>query len=632
MSNHSNNSSRLVGNHACLLTIAFVALMTAVAWLRFSTTFFMMFHSSTQIQQPTSTIHVFALDGVLFSNKNVRRSLSQRWAFEASLLNSSDPRPSDTAHQWFHGYSSPFEGLLSTLKLSSRLDALKSASRVYRGVCSSLLSPDASLRALLLQLKAQPNATIVLYSNSPALHADECLEALGVADLFDREFTIEDAHFVGKPDARALTRFSSWLFGNLSISVPSMQTHIVFYDDHMETLTALKKMPEFASSSFMWINADAQKGKLDADIPAVPSLSCALVPASCQLHIVFDMGSSGTGVDCYVNHTLWLQLKKSDIPVHKALLDDSFETLLVQDWIRIVHTLQAALRGFRTQPTVLLGATGGLRSLIASGHISAEAAYSKIAFLWRSVGSGWDAQIHILTPEEEGLFSYYEAVLTLNQVHVVMMEIGGQSVQFTVNNSRTMSLEEGGDRAWLRRLSKQGEHVCDMLSAANAELRLLLRASVVKEVVRACVTQFAAPTSSEIKSFFAVSHTEDPKDAGEVHVALVSLGYFVMNFAHRHACSFGPHAQQTETPFSIHDIEYAAHCLCSAHPKVLLAATKYDRFTAPKDADMRCIQAALLLAYANTVEANHSGRAVRYYALNVSWTRALISANKTQKA
>jgi putative hydrolase of the HAD superfamily len=59
---------------------------------------------------------------------------------------------------------------------------------------------------LIAALRVLPGKRVI-FTNSSRRHAEAVLEAMGMVDLFDATFSIEDGDFIGKPQRRAYERF-----------------------------------------------------------------------------------------------------------------------------------------------------------------------------------------------------------------------------------------------------------------------------------------------------------------------------------------------------------------------------------------------------------------------------------------
>ncbi len=101
------------------------------------------------------------------------------------------------------GYLRDYGTSLAGLMAHYQIDPKDFLAEVH-DVPLDLLSPDPGLRAGLERLKGPR----LVFTNGATVHAHRVLEKLGIADLFDGVFALEDADLIPKPDLRTFTRMT----------------------------------------------------------------------------------------------------------------------------------------------------------------------------------------------------------------------------------------------------------------------------------------------------------------------------------------------------------------------------------------------------------------------------------------
>jgi putative hydrolase of the HAD superfamily len=97
--------------------------------------------------------------------------------------------------RYWEQYGTTMRGLLHEYQI----DAEDYLSYVHDFTVDELLARNERLDRVLAALTWRK----VIFTNAPAQHAQQVLEALGVAQHFERVFDVRETGFVGKPDPRA---------------------------------------------------------------------------------------------------------------------------------------------------------------------------------------------------------------------------------------------------------------------------------------------------------------------------------------------------------------------------------------------------------------------------------------------
>ena len=101
------------------------------------------------------------------------------------------------------GYLRDYGTSLAGLMAHYQIDPRDFLAEVH-DVPLDLLSPDPGLRAGLERLKGPR----IVFTNGATVHAHRVLDKLGIDDLFDGVFALEDADLIPKPDPRTFARMT----------------------------------------------------------------------------------------------------------------------------------------------------------------------------------------------------------------------------------------------------------------------------------------------------------------------------------------------------------------------------------------------------------------------------------------
>lgn len=101
------------------------------------------------------------------------------------------------------GYLRDYGTSLAGLMAHYRIDPADFLEEVH-DVPLDVLTPDPGLRAALERLEGPR----IVFTNGSKRHAERVTEKLGIADLFDGLFSLEDADLIPKPDPRTFARMT----------------------------------------------------------------------------------------------------------------------------------------------------------------------------------------------------------------------------------------------------------------------------------------------------------------------------------------------------------------------------------------------------------------------------------------
>lgn len=147
---------------------------------------------------------VFDLDNTLYPAENAFMGLVEKRINDYVVRTSG--LPSDEAlvmqKSFLHDYGTSLAGLMTRYQI----DPHHFLAEVH-DVPLDVLEPDTALRLGLERLEGRR----VIFTNGSSVHAHRVLGKLGIDDLFDGVFALEDADLIPKPDPRTfdkmLTRF-----------------------------------------------------------------------------------------------------------------------------------------------------------------------------------------------------------------------------------------------------------------------------------------------------------------------------------------------------------------------------------------------------------------------------------------
>ncbi|HRO04239.1 MAG TPA: pyrimidine 5'-nucleotidase [Terricaulis sp.] len=141
---------------------------------------------------------VFDLDNTLYPVSEIYEDIGQRMtAYIARALKLPQDEALTLRERYFHQYGATVTGLSK----HHGVDAHDFMADVH-DVDYSTLTPDPELAALIAQIKGRR----IVFTNGGGGHGQRALKQLGLADLFERVFDMEDAGFIPKPDPQAYQR------------------------------------------------------------------------------------------------------------------------------------------------------------------------------------------------------------------------------------------------------------------------------------------------------------------------------------------------------------------------------------------------------------------------------------------
>ncbi len=163
---------------------------------------------------------VFDLDNTLYPVSTIYDEIGDRMtAYIARALRVDADEALVVRERYFHAYGATVTGLAR----HHGVDAHDFMADVH-DVDYSVLRPDPELAALLAQL---PGRRIV-FTNGGGGHGQRALERLGLTDLFEHVFDLEDMGFAPKPELAAYER--------LIAACAIEPAHAVFVEDTLKNL------------------------------------------------------------------------------------------------------------------------------------------------------------------------------------------------------------------------------------------------------------------------------------------------------------------------------------------------------------------------------------------------------------
>jgi len=145
---------------------------------------------------------IFDLDNTLYPPESLFMKLVEK-RINAYVVRTSG-LPSDQAMTVQKGYLRDYGTSLAGLMAHYRIDPNDFLAEVH-DVPLDLLTPDPGLRAGLERLEGPR----LVFTNGSTAHARRVLDRLGLSDLFDGLFSLEDADLIPKPDPRTFARMIS---------------------------------------------------------------------------------------------------------------------------------------------------------------------------------------------------------------------------------------------------------------------------------------------------------------------------------------------------------------------------------------------------------------------------------------
>lgn len=143
-------------------------------------------------------VYVFDLDNTLYPVSDIYDAIGARMtAYIARALGVDDAEAHTLRERYFHAYGATVTGLAR----HHGVDAHDFLADVHN-VDYSALTPDPELIALLTRLSGRR----IIFTNGGGGHGQRALTRLGLADLFERVFDIEDAGLTPKPEPDAYAR------------------------------------------------------------------------------------------------------------------------------------------------------------------------------------------------------------------------------------------------------------------------------------------------------------------------------------------------------------------------------------------------------------------------------------------
>lgn len=142
-------------------------------------------------------VFIFDLDNTLYSEKSgllscldrrINAFLEDRLAMERDAVDRLRKR-----------YVEKYGTTLRGVQLNHGIDPRDYIAYTHAIDVRRFLRPEEDV---LFALRALPGAKVV-FSNSPQMHADSVIDALGLAGVFERVYTIEFCEYDGKPGRRA---------------------------------------------------------------------------------------------------------------------------------------------------------------------------------------------------------------------------------------------------------------------------------------------------------------------------------------------------------------------------------------------------------------------------------------------
>jgi putative hydrolase of the HAD superfamily len=141
---------------------------------------------------------VFDLDNTLYPAPALYDEIGYRMtAYIARALKLNEAEALEVRERYFHQYGATITGLIKHHSIDAH-DFL----REVHNADHSVLDPDPELRALIARLPGRK----LVHTNGGGGHGQRVLQRLGLADLFDRVFDVEDAGLAPKPERLSYER------------------------------------------------------------------------------------------------------------------------------------------------------------------------------------------------------------------------------------------------------------------------------------------------------------------------------------------------------------------------------------------------------------------------------------------
>jgi putative hydrolase of the HAD superfamily len=144
---------------------------------------------------------IFDLDDTLYPPESQFMGLIQQRINDYVVRTSG--MPADQAMMVQKAYLRDYGTSLAGLMAHYRIDPHDFLAEVH-DVPLDVLKPDPGLRAALERLKGPR----IVFTNGSMAHARRVVDRLGLADLFDGLFSLEDADLIPKPDPRTFARMT----------------------------------------------------------------------------------------------------------------------------------------------------------------------------------------------------------------------------------------------------------------------------------------------------------------------------------------------------------------------------------------------------------------------------------------
>lgn len=159
--------------------------------------------SSTEIGADLRHVRswIFDLDDTLYPPESQFMGLIQQRINDYVVRTSG--LPADEARTVQQDYLRDYGTSLAGLMAHYRIDPTDFLAEVH-DVPLDLLTPDPGLRAAIERLKGPR----IVFTNGAMSHARRVVEKLGLDDLFDGLFSLEDADLIPKPDPRTFARMT----------------------------------------------------------------------------------------------------------------------------------------------------------------------------------------------------------------------------------------------------------------------------------------------------------------------------------------------------------------------------------------------------------------------------------------
>lgn len=209
---------------------------------------------------------IFDLDNTLYPPESQFMRLVEKRINDYVVRTSGLPAPEAMTVQ--KGYLREYGTSLAGLMAHYEIDPHAFLAEVH-DVPLDVLKPDAGLRAGLERLKGPR----IVFTNGSAGHATRVLERLGLTDLFDGVFALEDADLIPKPDPRTFARMTE-RFGVDATSA-------AFFEDTVKNLKPAKAI----GMTTVLVGVDAIASPDAAAVDYIDFRAAALGPFLATAHL-----------------------------------------------------------------------------------------------------------------------------------------------------------------------------------------------------------------------------------------------------------------------------------------------------------------------------------------------------------